>query len=51
MLDGVPTVVDQSINMLMVGATILGGTASDPDLEFNNMGVGSITLKSTTAAP
>lgn len=36
--------------MLIFGATITGVTMSNPDLEFNDIGIGSVTLKSTTAA-
>ena len=36
---------------MFVGATIIGGTASEPDLEFNDIGVGSLTLKSEVFVP
>jgi hypothetical protein len=37
--------------MLIVDSTVVGGTASDPDLEFDAIGVGSVTLTGTTPAP
>ncbi|MBT8135342.1 MAG: hypothetical protein KJO03_12595, partial [Gammaproteobacteria bacterium] len=49
MLYSSPTVVGETVSMLIVDSTVVGGTASDPDLEFDAIGVGSVTLKSTTA--
>jgi hypothetical protein len=51
LLDGDPTVIDETTSVLFVGTTVLGGTPTDPDLEFNDIGVGSFTLKSVTTAP
>jgi hypothetical protein len=37
--------------MMIVDTTITGFTNSDPDLEFDAIGVGSVTLTGTTPAP
>ena len=50
LLDGGTTVIGETANVLFVGATIVGGTTV-PELEFNDLGVGSFTLKSETTAP
>ena len=50
-MDGDPAVAGQTANMLILGAEAIGGDPADPDLEFNDIGVGSITLVSTTTAP
>jgi len=50
MFDGTPTVIDETISMLIDGTTVTGGKPSDPDLDFNDMGVGTVTIKSTTPA-
>lgn len=48
-MDGDLTVMDQTADILILGAEATGGgPPSDPDLQFNVIGVGSLTLKSTT---
>jgi hypothetical protein len=51
MLDTAPAVVDDTASMMIVDTTITGFTNSDPDLEFDAIGVGSVTLTGTTPAP
>lgn len=51
MLYSTPSTIGETVSMLIVDSTVVGGTASDPDLEFDAIGVGSVTLTSTTAAP
>jgi hypothetical protein len=43
--------LNETVSILIAGAEVVGGTPSDPELIFNDIGVGSITLKSTTSAP
>lgn len=50
-IDGEATVVDETANILLLGAEPVGGTPADPILSFINIGVGSVTLKSVTSAP
>ena len=47
-MDGDLTVTDQAADILILGAEAIGGSPSDPDLQFDVIGVGSLTLKSTT---
>lgn len=47
-IDGDATVVNETASILLLGAIPVGGTPTDPILEFINIGVGSVTLKSTT---
>jgi len=44
-IDGDPTVVGNTANILILGAEAIGGDPADPDLQFNDIGVGSLTLK------
>jgi hypothetical protein len=46
-IDGDPTVVDENVEILILGAEIVGDPADD-QLSFTDMGVGSVTLKSST---
>lgn len=48
-IDGDIDVVGETTNILLLGATQVGGTPADPDVVFDNIGVGSLTLVSTTA--
>ncbi|MBT8129602.1 MAG: hypothetical protein KJP10_06405, partial [Gammaproteobacteria bacterium] len=48
-MDGEPTVVGETASILLAAATLLTGTPTSPDdLQFNEIGLGSVTLKSTT---
>lgn len=47
-LDGNATVVNDTATILLAGTTFTGGTTSDPNLEFNEIGLGSVTLRSVT---
>lgn len=47
-MDGDPNVLDQTANILLLGAVPVGGTPTDPILSFINIGVGNVTLISTT---
>jgi len=47
-MDGDLSVMDQAADILILGAEAIGGLPSDPDMQFNVIGVGSLTLKSTT---
>jgi hypothetical protein len=50
-INGYINTIDETVSILILGAEVIGGTPSDPELIFNDIGVGSITLKSTTSAP
>lgn len=47
-MDGEPTVVGQTATILLAAATVTGGTSTSPDLVFNEIGLGSVTLRSIT---
>jgi hypothetical protein len=49
-IGGDPTVVDENVDILILGAEFVGDPADDL-LSFTDIGVGSVTLKSVTAAP
>lgn len=46
-MDGDATVVNSTATILLAVATLVGGTPTSPDLVFNEIGLGSVTLKST----
>ena len=48
-MDGDPTVLNETATMLVATTTLLSGTPTSPDdLVFNKIGLGSVTLRSTT---
>jgi len=47
-MDGDATVINDTATILLANATIVGGTTSNPDLVVHEIGLGSVTLKSTT---
>lgn len=51
LLDGSSSVIGDKATVLFVGTTMVGGDINNPDLEFNNLGVGSLTLTAITPAP
>jgi len=44
-IDGDSTVVGETTSILILGSEVIGGPPADPDLQFNDIGVGSLTLK------
>jgi hypothetical protein len=47
-MDGDPTVVNETATMLVAAATLVAGDILSPDLVFNKIGLGSVTLRSIT---
>ena len=48
-MEGAANAVNDTASILLANATITGGIIpSDPDLEFNQIGLSNVTLKSTT---
>jgi len=47
-MDGDATVIDETASILLAAATLVGGTPTAPDLIFNEIGIGSVTLRSIT---
>ena len=47
-IDGDPSVIGQTASILLLSAEAVGGTPADPILQFNDISIGSVTLKSTT---
>jgi hypothetical protein len=48
LIDGDISVVGETASILLLGATIVGGVEPDLDLVFDDIGVASLTLVSTT---
>ena len=46
-MDGDATVVNDTATILLANATLVGSDPVNPDLVFNEIGLGSVTLKST----
>lgn len=51
LIDGDINVVGETVSMLILGGTIVSGPVDDPDIVFDGIGVASVTLVSTVAAP